>query len=177
MKNIKLLLGRGSPRSNIEAVEHWNQFLPCDKLLKVEVEGHVAAAMENEEGPWRLLAWLKEVQPILGLDTDNPYPSFMLKLLLDSLQSTDGKEPLHEGLLIIGRASLEAQAKHTRIAAEIQVERAISGLDDQVKQRAELADMAIEGTLLEADEMGVQPDATEMLSAVENAAGLRLQVW
>ena len=36
--------------------------------------------------------------------------------------------------------------------------------------------MAIEGTLLEADEMGVQPDATEMLSAVENAAGLRLQV-
>ena len=147
------------------------------ELLRVEVEGHVVAAMEDEEGAWRLLAWLEEVQPTLGLDTDRPYPSFMLKQLLEFLQqNTDGQEPLHEALLGIGRSSLEAQAKHTRIAAEIQVERAISGLDDQVKQRAELADMTIEGTLLEADEMGVQPDANEMLSAVENAAGLRMQV-
>ena len=147
------------------------------ELLRVEVESHVVAAMEDEEGPWRLLAWLEEVQPTLGLDTDHPYPSFMLKLLLEFLQqNTNGQEPLHEALLSIGRSSLEAQAIHTRIAAEIQVERAISGLDDQVKQRAELADMAIEGTLLEADELGVQPDANEMLSAVENAAGLRLQV-
>ena len=33
MPKLKILLGRGSPRSNIEAVEHWNQFLPCDKII------------------------------------------------------------------------------------------------------------------------------------------------
>ena len=33
MSKLKILLGRGSPRSNIEAVEHWNGTLPCDKLI------------------------------------------------------------------------------------------------------------------------------------------------
>ncbi|MFQ5942120.1 MAG: hypothetical protein ACE5JF_01075 [Anaerolineales bacterium] len=146
------------------------------ELLKAEVESHVAAATEDAEGPWRLLAWLEEVQPTLGLDTDRPYPSFMLSLLLDTLRDIDGRDALQSALLEIGRNSLEEQASHTRIAAEGQVERAISSLDEQIKQRAELADMAIEGALLEAEEYGTQPDANEMLTAVENAAGLRLQV-
>lgn len=30
---VKLLLGRGSPRANIEIVECWNSKLPCDKIL------------------------------------------------------------------------------------------------------------------------------------------------
>lgn len=30
---VRLLLGRGSPRSNIEIVECWNEKLPCDKIL------------------------------------------------------------------------------------------------------------------------------------------------
>ncbi|MFQ5921842.1 MAG: histidine kinase dimerization/phospho-acceptor domain-containing protein, partial [Anaerolineales bacterium] len=146
------------------------------ELLRAEVEAHVAAGMEDEEGPWRLLAWLEEVQPTLGLHTEQPYPSFMLSLLLDRLRDSDGREALQAALLEIGRSSLEAQANHTRMAAEGQVERALASLDEQIKQRAELGDMAIEGTLLEAEELGTQPDPNEMLGAVENAAGLRLQV-
>jgi len=30
---VKLLLGRGSPRANIEIVECWNGKLPCDKII------------------------------------------------------------------------------------------------------------------------------------------------
>jgi preprotein translocase subunit SecA len=146
------------------------------ELLSTEVEAHVAAAMEDEEGPWRLLAWLEETQPTLGLDTEHPYPSFMLRLLLDSIHETDEQKELQAALMDIGKKSLEAQASHTRIAAEGHVERAISSLDDQVKQRAELADMAIEGTLLEAEELDAQPNANEILAAVENAVGLRFQV-
>jgi preprotein translocase subunit SecA len=146
------------------------------ELLSAEVEAHVAAAMEDEEGPWRLLAWLEETQPTLGLDTEHPYPSFMLRLLLDSIHETDEQKELQAALMDIGKKSLEAQASHTRIAAEGHVERAISSLDDQVKQRAELADMAIEGTLLEAEELDAQPNANEILAAVENAVGLRFQV-
>lgn len=146
------------------------------ELLRAEVEAHVIAGLKDEQGPWRLLAWLEEVQPTLGLDTEQPHPSFMLSLLLEKLQDIDERKALRAALLEIGKSSLEAQASHTRMAAEGQVERAISSLDEQIKQRAELADMAIEGTLLEADELGTDPDANEMLGAVENAAGLRLQV-
>ena len=146
------------------------------ELLRVEVETHVAASLEDAEGPWRLLAWLEEVQPTLGLDSERPYPSFMLSLLLSELQGADKREALIAALLEIGKNSLEAQASHTRIAVEGQIERAISSLDEQIKQRAEMADMTIEGTLLEAEEFGGQPDANELLAAVESAAGLRLQV-
>jgi len=146
------------------------------EMLRAEVEIHVAAGIEDEEGPWRLLGWLEEVQPTLGLDTEQPYPSFMLSLLLDRLQGIEGRDELQAALLEIGRSSLEAQASHTRMVAEGQVERAISSLDEQIKQRAELVDMAIEGSLLEADELGTEPDPNELLGAIENAAGLRLQV-
>jgi len=114
------------------------------ELLKAEVEAHVIAGLKDEQGPWRLLGWLEEVQPTLGLDTEQPHPSFMLSLLLEKLQDIDEREALGAALLEIGRSSLEAQASHTRMAAEGQVERAISSLDEQIKQRAELADMAIE---------------------------------
>jgi len=163
-----------SQRNRVFAKDDLSEDL--EELLSAEVEARVATAMEDEEGPWRLLAWLEEVQPTLGLDTEHPYPSFMLRLLLELLDKADGREATQEALLNIGRNSLEAQARHTRIAAEGQVERALSSLDDQIKQRAELADMAIEGTLLEADELDTQPDPNELLGAVENAAGLRLQV-
>ena len=33
MNKLKILLGRGSPRSNIPKVEYQNQFLPCDKII------------------------------------------------------------------------------------------------------------------------------------------------
>lgn len=33
MNDVKLLLCRGSPRSNIENVEIWNEKLPCDKFI------------------------------------------------------------------------------------------------------------------------------------------------
>lgn len=33
MNKVNLLLFRGSPRSNIENVEMWNEKLPCDKLI------------------------------------------------------------------------------------------------------------------------------------------------
>ena len=33
MPKLKILLGRGSPRSNIKEVEKWNESLPCDKII------------------------------------------------------------------------------------------------------------------------------------------------
>jgi len=163
-----------SQRNRVFAKEDLGEDI--QELVRAEVEAHVAAGLEDAEGPWRLLAWLEEVQPTLALDTDQPYPSFMLALLLESLRELEGQADLQAAILDIGRSSLGTQAGHTRLAAESQVERALSSLDDQIKQRAELADMAIEGTLLEADDLGKEPDANEMLTAVENAAGLRMQV-
>jgi len=42
MNKVKLLLGRGSPRSNIENVEIWNEKLPCDKIIPRFTSEHKA---------------------------------------------------------------------------------------------------------------------------------------
>jgi len=61
------------------------------EMLRSEAERHVQIAVDDAEGPWRLLAWLEETQPTIDLRSDNPYPSFMLRLLLEELQ--DANEP------------------------------------------------------------------------------------
>jgi preprotein translocase subunit SecA len=147
-----------------------------DEMVRAEVDSHVQSALEDPEGPWRLLAWLEEVQPTLGLESEQPYPSFMLHLLLESLQGVDDVQQLKTALTEVASKSLEAQAVHTVQAAESQFERTLSRLDDQVKQRVEMAEMAVEGAFLEAEELGGFPDPQALLSAVEGAAGMRLQV-
>ena len=52
-------------------------------MQQAETEKHVAAMQADEDGPWKLLAWLEETQPTLGLDSPQPFPSFMLRLLLE----------------------------------------------------------------------------------------------
>lgn len=42
MNKVKLLLGRGSPRSNIDLVEMWNAKLPCDKIIPRFTSEHKA---------------------------------------------------------------------------------------------------------------------------------------
>ncbi len=55
-------------------------------MLELEVERRVDLAASDPDGGWKLLAWLEEIQPTLSLESDEPYPSFMLALLLDHLE-------------------------------------------------------------------------------------------
>ena len=144
-------------------------------MLQAEVESHVSAALADPEGPWKLLAWLEEVQPTLGAETERPYPSFMLKLLAASLQAIDRTEGLGAALAKLVEDSLQAQAEHLNRTAQGQLERALSSLETQVRERTDLAEMAIDGAYLEAEQSEASVDPGALLSAVESTAGLRLQ--
>jgi preprotein translocase subunit SecA len=84
-----------------------------EQMLRSEVLSHVQAALEDAEGPWRLLAWLEEVQPTLALETEQPYPSFMLQLLLQELEGLNEPAALQAELVRMARRSLETQLEHT----------------------------------------------------------------
>ena len=49
MNKVNLLLFRGSPRSNIENVEMWNEKLPCDKLIVRFVSEYKAYTRARQE--------------------------------------------------------------------------------------------------------------------------------
>ncbi|NIS83145.1 MAG: hypothetical protein GTO14_23755 [Anaerolineales bacterium] len=76
----------------------------------------------------------------------------------------------------VAEQALEAQHEHLKRAIDLQLERAIERLDIQVGQRVEMAEMAIEGMLLEAEELETEVDPAALLTAMENATGLRLKM-
>ncbi len=145
-------------------------------MVEQEVSQHVQMAFEDPEGPWKLLAWLEEIQPTIGLEGDRPYPSFMIQLILDTLDGIDQPDPLKAALLELARRSLETNTAHLRLVIEDQFARSLERLDEQVRSRGDTAEMAVEATIMEAEDSGQTVDTGRLLSAVESAAGLRVQM-
>jgi preprotein translocase subunit SecA len=146
------------------------------EMLKAEVEQHVIVALADPEGPWKLLAWLEETQPTLALESDEPYPSFMLSLLLEELEGIQTPDTLKNALVEIARGSLMANKDHLTRAVDEQLTRAIERLDEQAGPRIETAEIAVEAAIFEAEEMGTEVNPRQILSVVEQAAGLRIQM-
>ncbi len=146
------------------------------EMESAEVEAHIVAALADEEGPWRLLAWLEEAQPTLNLESSDPYPSYMLRLLKDSLASAGSGEELKLGLLDIARRSLDGQYAHLVKALDAILVSTLDRLEAQVKQRVEEAELAVQGVLLEAEEQEKELDPRSIVQALERVAGLRLQL-
>jgi preprotein translocase subunit SecA len=145
-------------------------------MVEVEVDRHTQTALEEPDGMWKLLAWLEETQPSLNVDGDDPYPSFMLRLLFETLEGKDDPDEIREVLLDTARGALESQFRHLAKSIDDQLYRAIDRLDDQIQQRVEMAEMAIEGAELEAEEFGQEVDPREVVRAIENAAGLQIRM-
>jgi preprotein translocase subunit SecA len=146
------------------------------EMLMFEVERLVQIASVDPEGPWRLLAWLEKMQPTLYPDSQDAFPSFMLRLMLDQLVSCDDPAALQESLLETARNALEAQGLHLVSAITSQLERAVDRVEEQVSQRVEMCDIAVEATILEAEELGAEVDPRALIGAVESAAGMRIKM-
>jgi len=100
----------------------------------------------------------------------------MLRLLIDQLSTNREPDALQEALLTVARQALEEQQEHLLLAIENQLTRAVERLEDQVAQRVEMADMAVEGAFLEAEETESEVNLTELINAVEAASGMRIQM-
>ncbi len=147
-----------------------------DAMVQTEIEEHIDLALNDPEGPWKLLAWLEETQPTIGLDWDEPYPSFMLSLILDDLEDIDDPDALKAKLLEITKESLKLNKEHLIETVEEQFARSLERLDDQVNQRVDTAHMAVEATIMEAEDMEREVDPRQLIQLVEQAAGLRIQM-
>jgi preprotein translocase subunit SecA len=146
------------------------------EMLRAEAERHVEAALSDEEGPWKLLAWLEETQPTLNLNTERPYPSFMLGLILEDLRAATGPAEAKERLLQWARSALTTQYEHLCRVVTEQLDNALERLDGQVKQRVEAAETALEAARLEAEEAGRDIDPDQLLRLAEESTGMRIQI-
>ncbi len=99
----------------------------------------------------------------------------MLRLLLNELEGIEDPVDLHQALLDLAAEAMKAQHAHLSRAIEEQLDRAVERLDEQVASRVELAEMAIDGALIEAEETGSAIGASQLFQAVEHAAGMKIE--
>jgi preprotein translocase subunit SecA len=107
-----------------------------DEMLQSEVEKRVELGLADEEGPWKLIAWLEQVQPPLE-SQGRLIPTFGLSLILDELNKSDDVRA--STLDIVSRA-IEIEQSHTLRAIEALIEHTEEALDNQISERTDALD-------------------------------------
>jgi preprotein translocase subunit SecA len=146
-----------------------------DDMLQSEVEKRVELGLTDEEGPWKLIAWLEGVQPAFESQA-KLIPSFGLKLLLDEFNRLLGDPSINSAaglktaaLKLIERA-VEVEQGHTLRAIDALIDKTQEGLDTQIAERTDALDAYFDG--LRDSEEPIRPS-----KVAEELSGLvRVQV-
>jgi preprotein translocase subunit SecA len=125
------------------------------EMLATEVQRRVPQALEEQDGPWKLVDWLDHIQPTLNLG-GALFPSFSMRLLLDHLTKNRSQYTspvdVQDALLRLAGDALQAESEHIQHAAETLLENTRQRLADQLKERIEALDTFFEGLGLGEEE-------------------------
>ncbi len=131
-------------------------------LLKDEIAVRVPSALgDPEEGLWKLLAWLEQIQPTFMYGDNRVFPSFTYRLLLDEIDEDNPREDI---LSLTERAVLADESHLLKTIAQ-NIQRASESLDAQIEERFEALDTFLDG-LRESEE---QKRASELLTELKAA--------
>ncbi len=137
-------------------------------MLRSEVETRVPAALADEEGPWKLLAWLEQTQPTFNT-ADGLFPSYTYRLLLDEIQ--DGSR---EQIMSLVRRAVEAENEHLWRAITSAIDRTAESLDSQMEERHEALETFFE-SLTDRDETDTRRPQ-ELLEELQSLAHVPLRL-
>ncbi len=137
-------------------------------MLEDEVRQRVQAGLEDKEGPWKLIAWLEEIQPPFR-SGERFFPSFGLSLLLKELSNADNlPHALHS---LIARA-VEAEHEHHLHAIEDLLDRSEEAFNNQLASRLDTLDAYFDGL----QEMEALPRPQKMLEEINSLMGMQMRM-
>ncbi len=145
-------------------------------LLDTEIRQRVEAGLADEEGPWKLIAWLEQVQPPFMTD-ERLFPSFGLSLLLKEFASSDdpstgsGQALRSSTLDLIARA-IEAENAHHLRAIEATIDRNEESLQSQIASREDSVDAFFEGLRDRED----SPRPQKIVEELNSLIGMQLRL-
>ncbi|MBI4762147.1 MAG: hypothetical protein HZC39_02850 [Chloroflexi bacterium] len=105
-------------------------------MLEDEVKQRVQSGLEDKEGPWKLIAWLEEIQPPF-MSGERIFPSFGLSLLLKELANADN---FPASLLDLITRAIEAENAHHLRAIEDLLDRTEEAFNAQLASRLDALD-------------------------------------
>ena len=106
------------------------------EMLQTEMRTRVESGLADPEGPWKLLAYLEEIQPAIFTDFGS-YPSFTFQMVMDKLTETEDPESLKNELLTLVKEAVRAENEHLQAGAETLYEHFEQSLKNQLEQGRE----------------------------------------
>ena len=137
-------------------------------MLEAEIKQRVETGLVDEEGPWKLIAWLEQVQPPF-MSGDRLFPSFGLSLLLKELSKS---EDFSQSLLDLITRAIEAENAHHLNAIENMIDRTEEGFEAQIASRMDSLDAYFDG-LRDMDET---PRPQKMLEEINSLTGVQVRL-
>jgi len=114
------------------------------EMLRTEVSRRIDEGMQDEEGPWKLMAYLEDTQPPMDL-SGVTYPSYSLKLMMERIGDPESTESLQNDLLRTASDALSAWHDHLRNWAQSLINQSEMSFETQFAERTDLLDTFIEG--------------------------------
>ena len=142
-------------------------------MLENEIKQRISMGMDDEEGPWKLIAWLEQIQAPF-MSGERLFPSFGLSLLLKELpQSDSAQEQASAVHALVTRAVESENAHHLRAITEI-IDRTEDALSAQVASRMDTLDAYFDG--LQDMEDAARPRPQKMLEEINALVGLQIRL-
>lgn len=133
-------------------------------MVRLDIEQRVAISNLDEEGPWKLIAYLADIQP--SIDYENIFfPSFHLKILIDEFGESLGefpvaKEKVKPFLLKLCEDSLNAEITHSLDSAQKFLARIDEAIEGQKQERFDTLDSFLAGF---EDSQNLEPKKPQQL--------------
>lgn len=151
------------------------------EILRTELHERIPKALKDEEGPWKLLAFLEEVQPSMAFEKeDTRVPSFAMELVTDELEDRLEKHgdtrSAKDVLLDLARETLAAENEHVLSTSRVQIDKTRASMEQILDERLETLDTYFEG-LADNSEEGTQPRRPqELLDELSNLVRIQLRL-
>jgi preprotein translocase subunit SecA len=141
-----------------------------EEMLELEVKQRVEVGLADEEGPWKLIAWLEQVQPPF-MSGERLFPSFGLSLLLKELNKPSD---LRQATLDLITRAIETENAHHLRAIENLLDTTEENLQSQISNREDTLDAYFDG--LRDMEDTERPRPQKILEEINNLLGMQLRL-
>jgi len=119
-------------------------------MLRTELMRRIPEALENEEGPWKLLAFLEEIQPSrIDPQSGEVLPSYSIRLIADDVNRklNGSKDPalLRATLLDLAGQAIDTENEHLMTSFRLLLDRTEEAMTNQQDERLDTLDTYFEG--------------------------------
>ncbi len=143
------------------------------EMLRTELTRRIPEAMKDEESPWRLLAYLEDVQPPIFYE-NTFYPNYTQRIMLEMLDLEGGKDALRSQLLDLAEKAYDVELGHMAEAAQDLIHKSEETLNQQISDREDSLDTYLDG-LADQDDLATRR-AQEVLEELNTTVRLPIRL-